>query len=86
MTMTSRIPQALDRKKMILDCRDMNFDIPSSEGIADSVIAWVMSFPQRNAMHVYLPSSAPSVRRLQCTLQGLGCAVSRVTKCLPSRL
>lgn len=86
MTITSRIPQALHRKGMILDCRDMDFDAPSSEGIADSVLAWVMSFPQRNAMHVYLPSSVPSVRRLQCTLQGLGCAVSRVTKCLPSRL
>ena len=86
MTITSRVPSALGRRQMILDCRDMDFDVPSSEGVADSVIAWVMSFPQRSAMHVYLPCSVPSVRRLQCTLQSLGCVVSRVTKCLPSRL
>lgn len=72
---------------MVLDCSEMDFRLPSSaSGMADSVIAWVMSFPQRSGMHVYLPSSAPHVRRLQCTLQGLGCAVSRVTKCVPSRL
>lgn len=71
--------------KVVVDCRDLDFASPS-ENVADSVVAWVMNFPRPSAMHVYLPSSAPQVRKLQCTLQGLGCAVSRVTKCLPNRL
>ncbi len=50
-----------------------------------TILDLVSSFPQRTAMNVYLPSSAPEVRRLQFALQGLGCAVFRVTKCLPAR-
>lgn len=86
MTLPSRVPQALKPKRMVLDCRDIDFSRSPASSIADSLIAWVTSFPQYAAMHVYLPSSLPEIRRLQCTLQGLGCAVSRVTKCLPPRL
>lgn len=64
--------------KLVIDCRAINFSATGST--AESVLAWVTSFPQPQAMHVVLPSSAPEVRRLQCTLQGMGCVVSRVTK------
>ncbi len=83
MTPVQRSPQARDRK-MVLDCRDLDFQ-GAGEGVIQSVIALVTSCPQPYAMNVYLPSSAPEVRRLQFALQGLGCAVFRVTKCLPER-
>ncbi len=70
---------------LTLDCRALNFSALSGN-TGDSVLAWVMSFPQPSGMHVVLPSSLPQVRRIQCTLQGLGCTVSRVTKCLSNRL
>ncbi len=94
MTVTGLSPRATMSHKLLIDCRDLAADMT-----AESVVTWVMSFPVPSAMHVVLPSSAPEIRRLQCTLQGLGCAVSRVTrstklrvscpvhdtKCLPSR-
>ena len=83
MTPVQRSSQARDRK-LVLDCRDMDFQA-SGEGVIQSVVALVTSFPQPHAMNVYLPSSAPEVRRLQFALLGLGCAVFRVTKCLPDR-
>lgn len=78
---TKRIadPLSTRKQKMILDCRELDFET-SGASVADSVVAWVMNFPQPQAMNVYLPSSVPAVRRLQCTLQGLGCSVFRVTK------
>lgn len=79
---TQRISQARTKpldKRMIVDCRGMDFSS------ADSMIAWVMNFPSPASMHVVLPSSAPQMRRLQCTLQGLGCVVSRVTNFSPVR-
>ena len=84
MTPVNRSPQARERKQLVLDCRDLDFQA-AGERVVDSVLAWVMNFPEPQAMHVYLPSSAPEVRRLQFALLGLGCAVSRVTKCLPAR-
>ncbi|MBP7114662.1 MAG: hypothetical protein KBA40_04370 [Candidatus Peribacteraceae bacterium] len=83
MTPVQRSPQARDRK-LVLDCRDMDFQ-GSGESVMQTILDLVSSFPQRTAMNVYLPSSAPEVRRLQFALQGLGCAVFRVTKCLPAR-
>lgn len=62
-------------RRMVVDCRDVDFGAG-----ADNVLSWVMSFPSPASMHVVLPSSAPEIRRLQCTLQSLGCAVSRTTK------
>lgn len=89
MTTFSRTPQAIRTsrdKRMVIDCRSFDFSGTASVSTANSVLAWVMSFPQPNAMHVVLPSSIPQVRQLQCALQGLGCAVSRVTKCPLERL
>ncbi len=83
MTSGHRSPQARD-KKLVLDCRDLDFQ-DSSAAVVQSVIALVSSSSHPQAMNVYLPSSAPEVRRLQFALQGLGCAVFRVTKCLPAR-
>jgi hypothetical protein len=78
---TKRIADPLSsrKKKMILDCREMDF-LTSGSTVADLVVAWVTNFPQPQAMNVYLPSAAPDVRRLQCTLLSLGCHVFRVTK------
>ena len=67
---------------MILDCRHSDF---TASGFSDSILALVTGLPSPEAMHVYLPSSAPAVRRLQFTLQSLGCAVFRVTKFLQPR-
>ncbi len=83
MTTRGRCPQARDRK-LVLDCRDLDFH-NSDSSVIQSVLALVASFKQPHAMNVYLPSSAPEVRRLQFALQGLGCAVFRVTKCLSER-
>ncbi len=82
MTSLKQIPQAPrvpSQRKVVVDCRDLRLE-------ADSLLSWVLSFPQpKTAMHVFLPSSLPQVRRLQCTLQSMGCVVSRVTNCVPSR-
>lgn len=78
-TLKEAIPATINRR-MVVDCRDVDFGMGT-----DSVLNWVMSFPSPAAMHIVLPSSLPEVRRLQCTLQSLGCAVSRVTKCIPKR-
>lgn len=83
MTPVNRSPQARDRK-LVLDCRDMDFQ-GSGEGVVQAVLALVSGFAHPQAMNVYLPSSAPEVRRLQFALQGMGCAVFRVTKCIPAR-
>ena len=85
MTILTRTSSASFGRKLVIDCRSMDFAGPS-EQTADSVLAWVMSFPAPKEMHVLLPSSAPQVRRLQCTLQGMGCGVSRVTKYASARL
>ena len=70
--------------RLVIDCRDINFR--ETGNAAESVLAWVMNSPNPESMHVVLPSSAPDVRKLQCTLQGMGCVVSRVTKCVSIRL
>ena len=78
LTHTSETPRTFPASQLVIDCRAINFSATGST--ADSVLAWVQSFPQPQAMRVVLPSSAPEVRRLQCTLQGMGYSVTRVTK------
>lgn len=91
MTLHTRTPKAPVSRKMVIDCREMDY-----ARFSENVVTWVMAFPDPSSMHVILPSSAPAVpgtsegrpyssdssqiRRLQCTLQGLGCGVTRVTK------
>jgi len=71
-------PLTFSASKLVIDCRAIHFSATGST--AASVLAWVTTFPEPQSMHIVLPSSAPDVRRLQCTLLGMGCAVSRVTK------
>ncbi len=74
MPIARRVESPLSGRKLVVDCRELRRD-----GTNDEVLAWVMSFPHPSDMHVVLPSaSLPGLRRLQCTLQGMGCAVSRV--------
>ncbi len=79
MTVTSTTPKAPITQKLVIDCRDI------AGMSAESVVAWMTTFPQPSKVHVVLPSSTPGVRRLQCTLQGMGCGVTRVTKCPVNR-
>ncbi len=87
MTSLMQSPQAPRRNsRMILDCRELNFSATTTGSLADSVLAWVTSFPEPSSMHVVLPSSVPNARRLQCTLQGMGCGVTRVSFLPSARL
>jgi len=48
-----------------------------TEGAIDSLVNWVRTCPQRNAIHVVLgPNRRIPVRRLRNTLQLLGCTVT----------
>ena len=79
MTVTSTTPKATITQKLVIDCRGI-------DGMsADSVVAWMTTFPQPRNVHVVLASSTPGIRRLQCILQGMGCGVTRVTKRLTPR-
>jgi hypothetical protein len=79
MTVTSVTPKAPITQKLVIDCRGI------AGMSAESVVAWMTTFPQPSKVHVVLPSSTPGVRKLQCTLQSMGCGVTRVTKCPANR-
>ncbi len=79
MTVTSTTPKATITQKLVIDCRGI------AGMSADSVVAWMTVFPEPRNVHVVLASSTPGIRRLQCTLQSMGCGVTRVTKRLPLR-
>ncbi len=66
-------------QKTIVDCRTIDQE-PST--IA-SLLQWVMNAPEPSHLHLYLPSSLPDIRKIQCTLMSLGCAVTRVSRCVP---
>lgn len=74
-----------ESRRLLVDCRELNFSLDGS-GSCDSILSWVMSSPDPGSLHVVLPSSVSSIRRLQCTLLGMGCRVSRVTKSFSARL
>ena len=79
MTVTSTTPKATITQKLVIDCRGI------AGMSADSVVAWMTVFPAPRNVHVVLASSTPGIRRLQCTLQSMGCGVTRVTKRLTPR-
>jgi hypothetical protein len=66
-------------QKTIVDCRALDHQ-PSA--IA-SLLQWVMNAPEPSDLHLYLPSSLPGIRKIQCTLMSLGCVVTRVSRCVP---
>ena len=80
LTTSPTIVSASASEKVILDCRDFDFR-SEAQNLGESLLSWVRNFPRPSLVHIYLPSSAPHVRQLQCTLLALGCAVFRVTKC-----
>mgnify|MGYP001567321945 CR=1 FL=1 len=92
MTLHTRTPKAPVTRKMVIDCRDMD-SARFSENVVTWVMTFPDPSSMHVILPSFAPASRgtsegrpsspldPSqMRRLQCTLQGLGCGVTRVTK------